>query len=120
LAQIPDNPFGCPSIRVAFGFFYVNHTTLKKVTAAICYQNLQEVETEATYFGDLASGLVSETRPPKPNESTIKLLTNGTQDFTAFPYRPQAKFASSIENPLLVAQTTPEVLEPVIRAMATS
>jgi hypothetical protein len=49
------------------------------------------------YIDDLTSGLISETRPPKPDESTAKLLTNGTDGFTAFPYRPQASFRQSLE-----------------------
>ena len=104
----PNSPNGCPSIGFAFIYIRVNRTTLDNVTAVICYQNLQEVETEVTYIEDLTSGLVSESRLPKPNESTVKLLTNGTEGFTAFPYRPEANLASSLEKSSASSNNTSE------------
>ncbi|EEH06198.1 conserved hypothetical protein [Histoplasma capsulatum G186AR] len=93
-----DNPIGCPSIGIAFGYMRANHTSLTNITAAICNQEIQKIPTEVTFAGDPNLGFVDHTNPPKYNNTRpIELLTNGTNGFSSFSFRVQKLLRPSLE-----------------------
>ena len=80
-----DNPPGCPSLGFIFGYFTVGDDTNAKVTALICSQLVEEVQTETHFL--LPSLDLDPSNPPMPDESTVRYLANQTN---ARPYRIQA------------------------------
>ncbi|KKZ68312.1 hypothetical protein EMCG_05987 [[Emmonsia] crescens] len=98
LWERPDNPFGCPSIGIVFGYMRANHTSLANLTAAVCDQNIQEIYTEVTFAEDANLGVINPRHPPKPNDAgPIKLLTNGTDGFSSFSFRVQELLRLTLE-----------------------
>ncbi|EEQ87024.2 uncharacterized protein BDCG_02144 [Blastomyces dermatitidis ER-3] len=90
LWERPDNPSGCPSIGIVFGYMRANHTSPANLTVAICNQEIQEIPTEVTFARDPSSGFIDAAHPPKYNDTgPLKLLTNGTDGFSSFSFRVQ-------------------------------
>ncbi|PGH08564.1 hypothetical protein GX51_01083 [Blastomyces parvus] len=110
LWQRPDNPVGCPSIGIVFGYMRANHTSLANLTVAICDQEIQEIPTEVTFSRDPNLGFIDLTHPPKYNDTgPIKLLTNGTDGFSSFSLRVQELLETRGSSPL--EADTPSTLE---------
>ena len=102
-----DNPSGCPSLGFIFGNFPTDGDANIDVTALVCSQLAEEVQTE-THF--LLPGLdLDPNNPPIPNESTVNYVANETN---ALPYRIQAAFDSEV-----IAYNGTQVLYPRISAM---
>ncbi|KAL9109162.1 MAG: hypothetical protein Q9227_006087 [Pyrenula ochraceoflavens] len=83
------DPFGCPSLVFAFGFMNFASLYKKNITAFACSQQLQEISTSVSFNHTSAGQKFSEANivgSPIPDESTVKLLTNGTDGVTAFPF----------------------------------
>ncbi|OAX80568.1 hypothetical protein ACJ72_05100 [Emergomyces africanus] len=98
LWERPDNPFGCPSIGIIFGYMRANHTSLTNLTAAICGQEIQEIPTEVTFSEDANLGFIDQTHPPRYNDTgRLKLLTNGTNGFSSFSFRVQEILRLTLE-----------------------
>ena len=79
-----DNPPGCPSLGFIFGYFKVGDDTNSNVTALVCSQLAEEVQTETHFL--LPSLELDPSNPPIPDENTVKYLANQTN---ALPYRIQ-------------------------------
>jgi hypothetical protein len=95
----PDNPPGCPSLAFIYGYADLDRPEQNSVTVLMCYQEMQTVETVATF--DLASMSISTTAPPfpqqpVPNENTVQLLQSGPNGETAFSYRIQQHMDQSL------------------------
>ena len=86
-----DNPPGCPSIGIIFGYFTVGDNSNTNATALICSQLMEEVQTDAHFL--LPSLDLDPSNPPIPHESTVKSLANQT---AALPYRIQVAFDSEV------------------------
>lgn len=86
-----DNPPGCPSLGFIFGYFTVGGDTNINVTALICSQLAEEIQTETHFL--LPSLDLDPSNPPITDESTSKYLANQTN---ALPYRIQATFDSEV------------------------
>ena len=83
-----DNPPGCPSLSFTFGSFFVNPTAKSNITTMMCYQLLEEVQTDVTFY--LPGFTISASNPPVPDESTVKYLHSSSSGDTAFEFRPQS------------------------------
>jgi Protein of unknown function (DUF3433) len=83
-----DNPPGCPSLAFIFGHVSVNGTAKSNVTTMMCYQLLEEVQTNVTFY--LPGFTISASNPPVPDESTVKYLHSSSNGDTAFEFRPQS------------------------------
>ncbi|KAI0548373.1 hypothetical protein F4679DRAFT_550914 [Xylaria curta] len=91
----PDNPDGCPSIGIMFGHLTDNQTLPStNMTALFCYQEIQEINTNVTVLdkdlkadSPLKFGRNNIRSPPVSDESTAKLLTNGTSSIESFHFR---------------------------------
>ncbi|ETI19269.1 hypothetical protein G647_09101 [Cladophialophora carrionii CBS 160.54] len=95
----PDNPPGCPSLAFVYGYADLDRPEQNAITVLMCYQEMQTVETVATF--DLASMSISTTAPPFsqrpfPNENTVQLLQSGPGGETAFSYRIQQHMDQSL------------------------
>ncbi|PGH14249.1 hypothetical protein AJ80_05989 [Polytolypa hystricis UAMH7299] len=90
-------PPECPTFGFVFGHLRANHTTTDDITAAICYQNLQEVSTRVFFTKDINSGIVDGAHAPLPEESTVRLLTNSS-GLTSFSFQPAAHMANAFVN----------------------
>ncbi|OJD11115.1 hypothetical protein AJ78_08049 [Emergomyces pasteurianus Ep9510] len=98
LWQRPDNPSGCPSIGIIFGYMRANRTSLANLTAALCDQEIQEIPTEVTFSEDANLGLIDPKHPPRYNDTgPLKLLTNGTDGFSSFSFRVQEILRLTLE-----------------------
>jgi len=99
-----DNPVGCPSIGLIYGFADLqlqktSRDLADNVAVEVCYQQLQEVQ--ATLFFKDSSFAVDELNPPRVNESSVRsanvdkqnyTYTAGTANATALQFRPQSHF----------------------------
>ncbi|KAI1740291.1 hypothetical protein F4680DRAFT_419102 [Xylaria scruposa] len=91
----PDNPDGCPSIGIMFGHLTDNQTLPSaNMTALFCCQEIQEINTNVTVWdkdlkanSPLKFGRANIRSPPVSDESTAKLLTNGTRSIESFHFR---------------------------------
>ncbi|KAJ2987827.1 hypothetical protein NUW58_g4295 [Xylaria curta] len=100
----PDNPNGCPSISIIFGYAGLHDLTASNITVLLCSQKIQEVQAEVLLRTN-ETGRVGQTSllsPPITNESTAIYLTNGTDGVDSFNYRVEPHFFvnfSGIEYP---------------------
>jgi hypothetical protein len=101
----PDNPNGCPSIGVMFGYrSRINGTSPRaNITSLFCYQEIQEVQTTISFlYEDLKDGLPFKPGEknirftPFVNESTAIKLTNGTSGIESFNFRVEGHFRSPV------------------------
>ncbi|KAI3326259.1 hypothetical protein HD806DRAFT_520891 [Xylariaceae sp. AK1471] len=101
----PDNPNGCPSIGVMFGYrSRVNGTSpTANITSLFCYQEIEEIQTTISFlYEDLEDGLPFKPGEknirfaPFVNESTAIKLTNGTSGFESFHFRVESHLRSQI------------------------
>lgn len=83
---IPDSPDGCPTLIFYFGSIRwdATSTDIRKVgiipaentTVLVCHQLVEEIQTDTTFtLPDLA---IDSARPPIPDESTAKVISDGT------------------------------------------
>lgn len=86
-----DNPPGCPSLGFIFGTFGIGNDMNVNATALMCSQLAEEVQTETHFL--LPSLDLDPSRPPVPDEKSIKYLANQT---SALPYRIQTAFDSEV------------------------
>lgn len=89
-----NNPPGCPSLGFIYGYVDVHKPQETFVTAVMCYQELQTVQTAMTF--NLPSFAISLTQPPVPEESNVTLLQSGPNGETAFTYRIQEHMDQSL------------------------
>ncbi|KAK5046846.1 hypothetical protein LTR84_007200 [Exophiala bonariae] len=95
-ADQPDNPCGCPSIAVFFGYVGQNYTAQENVTMLVCNQRITQVQTAITYDGDPLNNKPNTAREPVPDESTARYMTNGTDGVVDFNYRLQYDLQSGL------------------------
>lgn len=110
-----DNPPGCPSLGVIFGYFTVGNDTNANATALVCSQLVEEVQTETHFL--LPSLDLDPSNPPVPDESTVKYLANQTK---ALPYRIQVAFDTEVTafNGTSTFQSgSPMALDPFFQAL---
>lgn len=110
-----DNPPGCPSLGFIFGYFAVGDDTNINVTALICSQLMEEVQTETHFL--LPSLDLDPSNPPIPDESTVKYLANQTR---ALPYRIQVPFDSEVttyNGTMAFLPGSPTALDPFFQAL---
>lgn len=86
-----DNPPGCPSLGFIFGSFGIGNDMNINATALMCSQLAEEVQTETHFLVPTLD--LDPSRPPIPDEKTIKYLANQT---SALPYRIQTAFESEV------------------------
>ncbi|KIW59301.1 hypothetical protein PV05_03756 [Exophiala xenobiotica] len=89
-----DNPPGCPSLAMIYGFVDVHNTTRTSITTLACYQQMQSVQT-TVLFG-LPEMTILTSKPPIPDESTVELLPSSEAGDTTFPYRIQQHMDQSL------------------------
>jgi hypothetical protein len=100
-----DNPPGCPSLAFTFGhlayqlkdpkadpdgsgqIYYQTVTTQPNLTTMICYQQLDEMQTNVTFLPP--DFTISTAQPPVPHEDSVRHLAGGPHGETSFEYRPQ-------------------------------
>jgi hypothetical protein len=90
-----DNPDGCPSLLFTFGSVVPNTTSNANIVSFICSQQLEELTAKTTLL--LPDLDIDIAHPPIVEESSRKLLDNGTAGVTAFQYRIQEQFANQTE-----------------------
>lgn len=115
MSSEPDNPRGCPSLGFIFGYFTVGDDTNTNVTALICSQLVEEVQTETHFL--LPSLDLDPSNPPIPDESTVKYLANQTD---ARPYRIQVAFDSEVtayNSTSAFLPGSPAVVDPFFQAL---
>jgi hypothetical protein len=82
-----DNPPGCPSLAFIYGFADVNNPTKTIVTTLMCYQYIDQIQTNVSFtLGDLS---IPSNQPPIVDESSSKRLPSGSNNETAFQFRLQ-------------------------------
>ncbi|KAK5334062.1 hypothetical protein LTR20_010506 [Exophiala xenobiotica] len=89
-----DNPPGCPSLALIYGYVDVHDTTRTSVTTLVCYQQMQSVQTTVR-FG-LPEMTILSSKPPIPDESTVELLPSSEAGATTFSYRIQQHMDQSL------------------------
>lgn len=90
----PDNPPGCPSVLLSYGYFNGNDSKSSTVTALRCDQKIQSLFVNVTLrVPDMS---ISLDRPPIPDESSVKYLNSGLNE-TAFWWRLQAAIDESLQ-----------------------
>jgi hypothetical protein len=99
-----DNPPGCPSLAFTFGHlayklkdpttdnetgqtYYQTVTTQPNLTTMICYQLLDEIQSNVTFLPP--DFTISTAQPPVPHENSVRHLASGPHGETSFEYRPQ-------------------------------
>jgi Protein of unknown function (DUF3433) len=107
-----DNPPGCPSLAFTFGHlayklkdpitdnetgqtYYQTVTTQPNLTTMICYQLLDEIQSNVTFLPP--DFTVSTTQPPVPHEDSVRHLASGPHGETFFEYRPQAHMQDELK-----------------------
>ncbi|OJD20409.1 hypothetical protein ACJ73_08256 [Blastomyces percursus] len=111
----PDNPSGCPSIGIVFGYLRANHTSSANLTVAICNQEIQEITTEVGFARDPNSGFIDAANPPKYNDTEpIIPLANSTDGFSSFSFRVQEFLDTRGKSTLKPGQSsTPETYDSI-------
>lgn len=106
-SSMNDNPVGCPSIGLIYGFADLQLQTTSpdladSVVVEVCYQQLQEVQ--ATVVFKDTSFAVDETYPPRVNESSVQYAVVNDHNYTfiaetvnatALQFRPQNHFENT-------------------------
>ncbi|KAF4629355.1 hypothetical protein G7Y89_g8793 [Cudoniella acicularis] len=63
--EIPDNPDGCPSLAAVFGLQGPKSTPPDNMAVLVCYQQIQQVDTQLTFVGLPQGGFqLSPNSPP--------------------------------------------------------
>lgn len=90
--QNPDNPPGCPTLGLNFGWVDTSRN-LTSSDLMVCYQEIQQIETFLTLtYPNLT---IPDAHPPIPNEQAISTLPSSATNTTAFPFRIQKSFKDS-------------------------
>ena len=79
-----DNAPGCPSFAFTFG--RITHNDDSELTSMVCYQLLEEVQTNVVF--NLPDLEISAESPPVPDEALATLLHSSNNGDTAFEFRP--------------------------------
>ncbi|OAG44732.1 hypothetical protein AYO21_01222 [Fonsecaea monophora] len=83
----PDNPPGCPSLALIYGYADVNAESKTAMTTLMCYQYIDQLQTNVTFtWPDLT---IATSQPPVVNESSTERLPSGMNGETAFQFRLQ-------------------------------
>jgi hypothetical protein len=103
----PDNPPGCPSMLIFYGFLDGNNSTNNVLRSMLCNQKIQKLTTDITL--SLPELKLSVEHPPAVDESTMEYLSSGPNGETSFWWRTEpgidASFRilnNSIIDPLLL------------------
>ena len=67
-------PVGCPSLAFTYGEFKMGSTDVNKVTALVCYQQVQEVEANVTLRSNTT--VIDPAHPPIVDDSKMTLMSN--------------------------------------------
>ncbi|KAL6247345.1 hypothetical protein RBB50_005691 [Rhinocladiella similis] len=89
-----DNPPGCPSLALIYGYVDVRDSSATSVMMSVCYQQIQRVQTTVSF--DFPSMAISASEPPTPDEDTVELLPSSDAGDTAFSYRIQQHMDQSL------------------------
>ncbi|KAI9875572.1 MAG: hypothetical protein M1823_007447, partial [Watsoniomyces obsoletus] len=85
-----DNPPGCPSVALIYGYVDVNSEAESQTTVLVCYQQLEETPTLVTLtYPDL---LIPASRPPISGVDSVKQIEASGDGTLAFQFRPQLHF----------------------------
>ena len=87
-----DNPPGCPSVALIYGYVDVNSEADTKVNVLSCYQELQSTPTRlGLTYPELH---IHPSHPPLPDQGPITLMNASAGEVTAssFSFRPQLHF----------------------------
>jgi hypothetical protein len=107
-----DNPPGCPSLAFTFGHlayklkdpmtdnetgqtYYQTVTTQPNLTTMICYQLLDEIQSNVTFLPP--DFTISTAQPPVPHEDSVRHLASGPHGETSFEFRPQAHITDELK-----------------------
>jgi hypothetical protein len=107
-----DNPPGCPSLAFTFGHlayklkdpitdnetgqtYYQTVTTQPNLTTMICYQLLDEIQSNVTFLPP--DFTISTAQPPVPHEDSVRHLASGPHGETSFEYRPQTHIQDELK-----------------------
>lgn len=83
----PDNPPGCPSMLIFYGFLDGKNLTNNVMRSMLCHQKIQKLTTDITL--SLPELRLSVEHPPIVDESTIEYLSSGPNGETSFWWRTQ-------------------------------
>lgn len=89
----PDNPPGCPSMLIFYGFLDGNNFTNNVWRSMLCNQKVQKLTTDITLT--LPELKVSIEHPPAVDESTMEYLSSGPNGETSFWWRTEPDIAAS-------------------------
>jgi hypothetical protein len=107
-----DNPPGCPSLAFTFGHlayklkdpvtdnetgqtYYQTVATQTNLTTMICYQLLDEIQSNVTFLPP--DFTISTAQPPIPHEDSVRHLASGPHGETSFEYRPQSHITNELK-----------------------
>jgi len=93
LPNQPDNPPGCPSMLIFYGFLDGNNFTDNVWRSMLCDQKIQKLTTEITL--SLPDLQVSTEHPPVVDESTMEYLSSGPNGETSFWWRIEPGISAS-------------------------
>ena len=72
---IGNNPVqGCPSLAFTYGEFEMGSTEVSKVSALICYQEIESVRANVTFLSNTTT--IDPSHPPIVDDSRMTLLAN--------------------------------------------
>ena len=72
---IGNNPVrGCPSLAFTYGEFEMGSTDVSKVSALICYQEIQSIQANVTLRSNTTT--IDSSHPPSVDDSRMTLLAN--------------------------------------------
>ena len=84
-------PVGCPSLAFTYGEFEMASTDADKVSALVCYQEIQQVKAKVTLRSNTT--VIDPTHPPVVDDSSITLLSNpNDKNVRSFDWRLQGNF----------------------------
>ncbi|KEF51769.1 uncharacterized protein A1O9_12106 [Exophiala aquamarina CBS 119918] len=89
----PDNPPGCPSVLIFYGFLDGTNSTNNVWRSMLCDQKVQKLITDITL--SLPELKISTEHPPVVDESTMEYLSSGPNGETSFWWRTEPGISSS-------------------------
>nr|KAK5443208.1 hypothetical protein LTR18_005886 [Exophiala xenobiotica] len=100
-----DNPLDCPSLAFIYGYADVNDQSRTSVTALMCYQYIDQIQTNVTFT--LPELIISTNQSlPSVDESSARRLPSGLRGETAFQFRPQLHMDDEFSSFNVSAQNT--------------
>ena len=89
----PDNPPGCPSIALLYGYADVNDPGITAVNALVCTQHIKRVSTHTFMTSD--QKIVNSTVLSPPDTAYLPASSTNSE-LTAFPWRIQLPLDASL------------------------